>query len=128
MMNFVKVAWWEVVGSENESHYQAGTRVELIRKVDGVKRYAAKYASKNEGEEELYIEAQRFGAVGRLWGKIRENAIPWAACEMIFADDRRVNELFRLMRRYAHLKMRSGARSMTVMCNDPAQWARVMKC
>lgn len=128
MLGFLKTAWWDVVGSKNEDHFKAGTQVQQVRKDDGVKRYAAKYASKNEGEEENYIAAQRFGHVGRLWGKFNEEKIPWSDCIEVETSNIEVIRLFRLMRRYSHLKMRSNCPSFTLMVNDPIQWFRPLRC
>jgi hypothetical protein len=128
LLVFVRKAWWEVVGSGNEDHYKAGVRVERIKTDNGVKRYAAKYASKIEGEVENYQIAEKQGVVGRLWGKFNSENIPWSSVEEIETDDKEVINLFRLMRRYAHLKMRSSTLSMTLMVNHPIQWARPLLC
>lgn len=128
MLNFIKVAWWQVVGSGNEDHYKAGTNVQVVRTENGVKRYAAKYASKNEDEENLFVEVQKVGAVGRLWGIFNRPGIPWADCETIITSNEEVYKLLRLMRRYSHLKMRAKTPSMTLMVNDPSQWKRPLRC
>ena len=41
-------AWYEVVGSKDDRHLKAGTRVELVRSVRGVLNYTAKYICKSE--------------------------------------------------------------------------------
>lgn len=128
MKCFVKDAWWGAVGSENEDHHKAGTKVEVVRHKDGVKRYASKYASKNNEDNELFLEVSKRGAPGRVWGIFNSNNIPWSQCFEIETDNQAVIKLFRLMRRYAHLKMRSNTPSMTLMVNDPMQWIRPLIC
>lgn len=128
MWRFVRLAWWGVVGSENDNHLKAGTRVEVIHSADGVKRYASKYASKSEGDQDLYLEACKRGAVGRVWGIFNSEKIPWSTCDELQTTNQEVNNLLRLMRRYAHLKMRSNTSSMTLMVNDPWQWLRPLIC
>lgn len=56
--------WYEIVGSGDEKHLKAGTRIEALRKQDSVGRYAAKYASKT------YQKAvpPDYQNVGRFWG------------------------------------------------------------
>lgn len=128
MWRFVALAWWGAVGSANDNHLKAGTRVEVIRSADGVKRYAAKYASKSEGDEDLYLEACKRGAVGRVWGIFNSEKIPWSTCDELETSDQATFNLIRLMRRYAHLKMRSNTPSMTLMVSDPWQWLRPLIC
>ena len=59
--------WYGIVGSEDNKHLQAGTRVETLRKPDGARRYAVKYAAKmrQKAVPPLYRN------VGRFWGCTR---------------------------------------------------------
>jgi len=57
-------AWYRIVGSGDERHLRAGTRVEGIRKPHAVAAYAAKYARKQE-QKQVPPEYQK---VGRFWG------------------------------------------------------------
>jgi hypothetical protein len=56
--------WYEVVGSGDERHLRAGTRIELLRKSTAVASYAAKYAAKLEQKE----VPREFRRPGRMWG------------------------------------------------------------
>lgn len=60
----VSVRWYAIVGSNDEKHLLAGTRVERIRKPDGAARYCLKYAYKTK--QKCVPDAYR--NVGRFWG------------------------------------------------------------
>jgi len=66
--NKVAQRWYGIVGSGDEHHLRAGTRVERIRKPDGAARYALKYAYKCEQK----IVPARYRNVGRFWGCSRD--------------------------------------------------------
>jgi hypothetical protein len=57
--------WYEVVGSGDERHLRAGTKIEALRKPTAVASYAAKYAAKLEQKE----VPREFRRVGRMWGR-----------------------------------------------------------
>lgn len=63
----VAQAWFRIVGSGDEKHLRAGTRVEWLRNPDAAGIYAAKYGSKAE-QKEVPDEYQN---VGRFWGMSR---------------------------------------------------------
>lgn len=57
--------WFRIVGSGNEDHLRAGTRIEKIRLGrNGIASYAAKYANKLAQKQ----VPENFGWVGRFWG------------------------------------------------------------
>jgi len=57
--------WYEIVGSEDDRHLRAGTRVEAIRLgKKGMCSYASKYAAKQSQK----VPPDEFGWVGRFWG------------------------------------------------------------
>jgi len=60
----VSASWYRFVGSGDEKHLRAGTRVERLRQVDGGRRYAIKYAHK------MYQKRvpPDYWNVGRFWG------------------------------------------------------------
>lgn len=63
LIAWVSRSWYQVVGSGDERHLWAGTRVEPIRSRQGVLRYATKYLGKiNEAGAEGWDEP------GRFWG------------------------------------------------------------
>jgi len=57
--------WYEIVGSEDKRHEQAGSRIEKIRSGSaGIIKYASKYAVKMEQK----TVPEGFGWIGRFWG------------------------------------------------------------
>lgn len=61
--------WWEVVGSGDTDHLQAGTEVKRVRSWRGVSYYAAKYLGKVGGEGAT-------GRPGRFWGVLNRAHLP----------------------------------------------------
>lgn len=57
-------SWYRFVGSRDEKHLAAGTRVERLRNPDGARRYAVKYAAKMTQKH----VPKDFRNVGRFWG------------------------------------------------------------
>lgn len=60
--------WFRVVGSGDEKHRQAGTRIEPVVSANGVMAYAAKYLAKSTEEQTETFE----GGTGRHWARIGE--------------------------------------------------------
>lgn len=60
--------WYETVGSEDLSHWLAGTSWEAIRNPEGGCRYAVKYAFKMEQK----VVPDGYENVGRMWGHSKE--------------------------------------------------------
>jgi hypothetical protein len=56
--------WYQIVGSGDEKHLRAGTRVEAIKRPHAMAAYAAKYAAKSEQKD----VPEGFESVGRFWG------------------------------------------------------------
>lgn len=124
LLQYAYWTWYEIVGSGDERHLRACCRVEEIRSAKGSRFYASKYCAK-ESEEEFISEIKSMGQVGRFWGVRGADNIPWAECATILITDKKVFEVWRAFRRYAHLRMRSTAYgSRTIMCNDPYQWGK----
>ena len=63
-MDWVALQWFDIVGSEDIKHLEAGTRTERVRKEKGGRHYAVKYACKCWQK----IVPQRYQDVGRFWG------------------------------------------------------------
>lgn len=81
--NEVGVKWYDIVGSKDPAHLQAGTRTEAIRKADGATRYAVKYACKMYQK----VVPERYQNVGRFWGHSKDVApVPFAEVQ-VCADD-----------------------------------------
>lgn len=121
LLAWASQAWYEIVGSGDEKHLKAGTRVEQLHNVRGARGYVGKYLGKEE-EEELQAFSNEFDSFGRMWGVINSNMIPWAdAVSYEFSMPEAVR-LLRLMRRYMHMKRRGNLPSLTLLCNDPEYW------
>lgn len=96
---WIKQAWYEVVGSCDERHLRAGTRVEAIRSWNGVMMYAAKYMGKIE-------TCQGWESPGRFWGVRNKEFIPMSDIKVIPITYKQACELMRYLRRYCHIKGR----------------------
>jgi len=84
---WVSKCWYQIVGSLDKRHENAGTRIERVRTWRGVMWYASKYmAKRTDGGAER--------AVGRLWGIHNKAALPIAV--VVFAITLR--EFWRLKR------------------------------
>ncbi len=60
----VAAAWYRIVGSGDDRHLRAGTRVEALRELHAAGAYAAKYLKKQEQKD----VPDGFSSVGRFWG------------------------------------------------------------
>lgn len=60
----VAASWYRIVGSGDEKHLAAGTRVERLRSAEGGARYAVKYACKMRQK----AVPKAYQNVGRFWG------------------------------------------------------------
>jgi hypothetical protein len=60
----VAAAWFRIVGSGDDRHLRAGTRVEALRELHAAGAYAAKYLKKQEQKD----VPDGFSSVGRFWG------------------------------------------------------------
>lgn len=117
--------WYEVVGSGDEKHLKAGTRVEKIRDWRGARSYASKYLGKLLLENDL----QEIGwdHPGRFWGVKGRKFLPMAIKNIIaHVGDKAIIQMMRYMRRYARLKGRS-YKTLSITVNDPAQWKRLIE-
>jgi len=56
--------WYAAVGSGDERHLRAGTRMERLRTADGAARYVTKYATKTRQKS----VPEDYRSVGRFWG------------------------------------------------------------
>jgi len=115
---YIPGAWYEVVGSGDPRHLEAGTRVEILRTWRGVCGYVSKYMAKSEELPEM----ENIASVGRFWGVINRDGIPWAEAIEMTLDYKTVNTFFRYLRRYAHLRARGSWPSLTVFVDDPWRW------
>lgn len=73
--DWLALRWAEITGDTSADHIAAGVRVERIRTVNGMMKYASKYIAKNIEHEE---HAAMWQNVGHYWGTHNRDAIPEA--------------------------------------------------
>lgn len=66
---WVALAWYQVVGTGNVEHFEAGTEVRAVKNYRQTLAYAAKYAAKVADDETN-------GTEGRVWGIIGRKYLP----------------------------------------------------
>jgi len=115
LLAFVPEKWYRVVGSGDEKHLRAGTRVEKVRTWRGVMSYCAKYLGKE------VKDMPGWSAVGRYWGVFQRDAVPWAELVTVDVTYKQAAQIMRYLRRYAHLKSRS-YRSLEIFVNNTEFW------
>lgn len=108
LFTWVSRAWYQVVGSGDQRHLMAGTRVEELRDYRGALGYASKYLGK--------VDQVKYKDVGRWWGIVGRKNIPWARLVVAAISNPDACEFLRYLRRFAHLKSRD-YKSLTVMCD-----------
>jgi hypothetical protein len=113
-------AWYEIVGSEDQKHLAAGTRVEAIRSWKGVMSYTSKYISK--ADNDIVPDG-----AGRFWGVFGDKFIPWSETDEISCTDKQVIQLFRYLRRYLNQKKAWLRPSMTVFIQNPTRWKLLLE-
>ena len=64
MQRWVSETWYRLCGTGDERHLRAGTRLERIRKPNGARNYAVKYAHKMVQKS----VPEHYRNVGRFWG------------------------------------------------------------
>ena len=69
LREWLSLARFEIVGSDDLAHLRAGTNVAQVRSSRGVMFYASRYIAKIEGTGP---------PVGRWWGVFNPRALPWA--------------------------------------------------
>jgi len=94
-INWVSRNWFDVVGSNQIRHFQAGTRVEKLKGVRGAYAYAAKrYVAKKEDMPEMEHKP------GRFWGVIGRKNLPFGKREVREVSAKEAVQIRRTMRRY----------------------------
>lgn len=106
---FVPGAWYKVVGSGEESHLKASTRVEHIYSFGGIMRYVGKYISK---EDEFPPEW-----CGRVWGVVGREQMPWAVRVTISLSEAEGISLVRLGRKMLRLNGKTLTFGLTWIVN-----------
>ena len=67
LLHWLPLAWFETVKSGDPRHFNAGTRVEPVRSVQGVLYYTSKYICKSENDE--------LEGIGRMWGIVGRSEV-----------------------------------------------------
>lgn len=84
---WIKVAWYEVVGSNDPKHLAAGTQCDLIANRRHAMRYASKYAAKID-------DKTKSGPIGRTWGEFgRVDRSPFLEVKMTHLQAARLRYL-----------------------------------
>jgi hypothetical protein len=120
IIEFISEAWFEVVGSGDEKHFIAGTRVEKMRSATAAIRYVSGYASKSD---QTLVGKK----VGRYWGVVGKRNIPWGDPEIIWLDERQCKVALRTMRRFVasanrQSRIRRVARLMKLKPQELTGW------
>jgi hypothetical protein len=106
--------WYDVAGTGNLKHYNAGTNVKVLTSKREVFFYVSKYMGKAEAEEGCECP-------GRFWGVVNPKNIPMGERKVIRCTGKQAVQLMRFMRRYVHAvtqrKYRFNHWSMSCMCN-----------
>lgn len=93
LKQFISESWFAVVGSGDEKHLKAGTRVEAPRDWDAVSKYATKLYAAKAGDSDPVIPD-----VGRFWGFLNESAVPFAEAVVVVFSMREGHRLLRALR------------------------------
>jgi hypothetical protein len=110
LLQWVSAAWYEVVGSNDERHLRAGTRVEMVRSYSGVRSYAAKYLGKE-------VQGGCWQYPGRWWGIFQRVKLPYGDFVVACVSPAKAVEFIRYMRRFSHILGRDYP-SLTITCNS----------
>lgn len=116
IIDFISEAWFQVVGSGDEKHFIAGTRVEKMRSATAAIRYVSGYASKTD---QTLVGKK----VGRYWGVVGKQNIPWGPVEIVELDERQSKTVLRACRRFIaavnrQQRMKCVARQMRLRPSD----------
>lgn len=122
LLGWVSRAWFEVVGSGDPKHLNAGTRVEPVRSVRGVLYYTSKYICKAENDS--------MPGIGRAWGIVGREDLPGiqgefqvlhiggkAAMMILRMMHRRGAQLYRRGRYIGRRKIPRGGMAYTLICD-----------
>jgi len=125
LREWVARTWYEAVGCGQWSHYQAGTNVESLQKIGGVKYYVSKYAAK--------LSACVAGPydVGRVWGVCGRCNLPFAERHICSLPDAVMVRLLRFARSYVRSvggfnRRRWNWRCANIFLNNSGPWRRLL--
>jgi hypothetical protein len=112
---WISRAWFEVVGSESLDHLAAGTNVEEMRSWHGVMSYTSKYIAKEDTDKLPE-------GVGRMWGCINADGIPWADIERVSITDTQCAAAYEFIKNTVGDFWRRFSPSRTVLVDSPERW------
>lgn len=118
--SWLSEAWFTVVGSGDERHLRAGTRVEYLRSYRGAMSYAAKYMDKTVDEL-----PEAWGKPGRFWGVIGRGSLPVGEVIETYLTWTEACTLQRWLRRYAGLPGRD-RRTETIFVDVAERWLHAL--
>lgn len=105
--------WYDVAGTGDLRHYNAGTNVKVLTSKREVFFYVSKYMGKEDREEACECP-------GRFWGVVNPQNIPMGERKWIYCTGKQAAQLIRFMRRYVHSvtqrKYRFNHWSMSCLC------------
>jgi hypothetical protein len=101
MFKWFAKTWYRIVGSGDEKHLAAGTRVEAIQSWNGVIHYASKYLAKL-GSGEFVPQ----GFAGRYWGCVQKRLIPIDVHSWRINEERTFIKIKRVIRKMLEKKVR----------------------
>ena len=119
-LSWVSETWFRVVGSGDEKHLRAGTRVEYLRSHRGAMSYAAKYMDKTV--EEL---PEEWGKPGRFWGVCGRDNLPTGEVVEVPLSWAESVTVQRWLRRSVGLANRD-RHTETIFVNRPEDFMRVL--
>lgn len=109
---WISKIWYEVVGSGDKKHLDAGTQVQKIRSWRGVMSYASKYMAKTGDYGQN---------IGRVWGLFNRARLPVSEYIEVQVSQKTVVKIMRLMRKYSGIKSRDYP-SLSIFVNNPERW------
>ncbi len=124
LLRWIGDAWYKVVGTGDEKHLRAGTKVERLRSWRGVVSYASKYMAKpteaSDDENDNGSNPPNRVSWGRIWGSCNQKNLPFVSCISVRLTDVQAVRVIRYFRKLAKLKSFS-FKSLTIM-GDPEFW------
>lgn len=101
LVKWVSRAWWEVWGSGDQDHLKAGTNCQVVNNWKHLCFYVSKYMGK------VGVPWPIPGSVGRLWGILGREQIPWAEELTYEVTEAQAVKIIRLFRKKAGLTGRA---------------------
>jgi len=106
--------WYDVAGTGDLRHYNAGTNVKVLTSKREVFFYVSKYMGKTETDAGCKCP-------GRFWGVVNPKNIPMGKRKWIYCTGKQATQLMRFMRRYVRSvtqrKYRFNRWSMNCLCD-----------